>query len=152
VKKPTNPQKARAGRHLVVAALLRRGVGDVEVVDERRSAELVVSGHGGAPALTITVKTKTTGTWRTTTTLGESRASDPNESRFWVLVDIGTEPAHRPTYFVVWWMRNYIHEEIPGHLARHGGKQPVTADSTHCAIKPRDVEPWCDRWDLLGAA
>src|SRR4051794_34248465 len=32
--KPTNPQKARAARHLVVAELLRRGVGDVALVDE----------------------------------------------------------------------------------------------------------------------
>ena len=98
------------------------------------------------------IKTKTTGDWQTTTALGEPREPDNDETSFWVLVDIGTDPDRAPTFHVVpdWWMRNYIHWELQNHLRRHGGTRPNTPGSTHCAIKPADVAAWRGRWDTLG--
>jgi hypothetical protein len=102
--------------------------------------------------VTLRVKTKTTGDWQTTGVLGEPRAEDPGESRFWVLVDIGTDPSIPASYFVVpeWWVFNYIHEEFQTHLARHGGRRPRNPESTHCAIRPKDVEQWRGGWEALG--
>jgi hypothetical protein len=124
--KPNNPQKARAGRHFVAAELHRRGAGKVTFSSTQRSVEIVASDADEARTVTLRVKTKTTGDWQTTGVLGEPRAEDPGESRFWVLVDIGTDPSIPASYFVVpeWWVFNYIHEEFQTHLARHGGRRP----------------------------
>ena len=149
---PTNAQKARAGGHLVVAELLRRGVGDVTYDDRQRSPEIVATDTTQSRAVTLRIKTKTTGDWQTTTALGEPREPDNDETSFWVLVDIGTDPDRAPTFHVVpdWWMRNYIHWELQNHLRRHGGTRPNTPGSNHCAIKPADVAAWHGRWDTLG--
>src|SRR3954447_8537060 len=111
---PTNAQKARAGGHLVVAELLRRGVGDVACDDRQRSSEIVATDTTQSRAVTLRIKTKTTGDWQTTTALGEPRQPDNDETSFWVLVDIGTDPDRAPTFHVVpdWWMRNYFHREL----------------------------------------
>jgi hypothetical protein len=121
---PTNAQKARAGAHFVVAELLRRGAGDITFDDRRRILEIVASNADGTRSVTLRVKTKTVGDWQTTVELGEPREPDEAEDDFWVLVDI--------------------------HLRRHGGQRPVNPRSTHCAIRPADVEAWRDRWDALG--
>jgi len=149
---PTNAQKARAGGHLVVAELLRRGVGSVAFDDRRRSPEIVACNSDASRTVTLRVKTKTTGDWQTTVELGEPREPDEDERRFWALVDIGTDPDQPPGYFIVpdWWMLNYIHEQYQSHLQRHGGTRPVSPGSTHCAIRPADVEAWGGRWGALG--
>jgi hypothetical protein len=47
-------------------------------------------------------------------------------------------------------MCSYVHHEFEAHLRAHGGQRPVNPASTHCAIRPGDVERWRDRWDQLG--
>jgi hypothetical protein len=139
---PTNAQKARAGGHLVVAELLRRGVGDVRFDDSRRSLEIEASDTDGTRTVTVRVKTKTTGDWQTSIAFGKPCEPDDGETRFWVLVDIGGDPSRAASYFVVpnWWMANYIHEEFQSHLQRHGGTRPVSPGSTHCAIRPAAID------------
>jgi hypothetical protein len=148
----TNAQKARAGGHLVVAQLLRRGVGSVTFADNQRSIEITASSVDRSRTVAVRVKTKTTGDWQTTIELGEPRPPDDAEKRFWVLVDIGTEPRLPVSYFVVpqWWIHNYIHEQLQETLKRHGGRRARSPGSTHCAIRPADVESWRDCWDALG--
>jgi hypothetical protein len=152
VRKPSNPQKSRAARHFVVAELNRRGVPRVVLPDGDRNIEIEAADPETGHSVGLRVKAKTVGEWQTSTELGAPRQENPDESQFWVLVDIGTDPATQPSYFVVpeWWIANYIHEEFQSHLESHGGERPRTPDSTHCAIKPRDVERWRSRWELLG--
>jgi hypothetical protein len=151
---PTNLDKARAGIHFVVAELHRRGARSVTVAQTGQTFEISATDPQSDRRVTLRVKTKTVGDWQTSTRLGEPREPDPNESRFWTLVDIGKDPSTAPRYFVIpeWWVLNYIHNEIESHLAHHGGVRPVSPDSTHCAIRPADIEEWRDRWDVLGIA
>jgi hypothetical protein len=152
--RPSNAQKARAGRHFVVAELHRRGAGTVTLPDYQRSVEIVASDAEQTRTVTLRVKTKTTGDWQSTGVLGEKRTEDLDESRYWVLVDIGTDPSTPTSYFIVpeWWILNYIHKEFQANLARHGGRRPRNPESTHCAIRPHDMERWRDDWQALGVA
>lgn len=100
----------------------------------------------------IQVKTKTSGTWHTTIHRGRPRGEDPDETQFWVFVDLGRDQGVPPEFFVApaWWIENSIHEEHKAYLARHGGRRAKNPDSTHHAITQKVVEPWRDRWDILG--
>jgi hypothetical protein len=145
----SNQEKARRARTRVLDELRRRGAVNVSVTQIGNRHEIHATSLDTARAYTLWSKTKASGDWQTTTTLGEPRREDPAETSFWVLEDRGHEPFQ---YFVVpdWWMTNYIHREITNHLAAHGGRRPFNPASTHCAVKPSDVAEWRGRWDLLG--
>jgi hypothetical protein len=102
--------------------------------------------------VSIHVKTKTTGTWQTTIRHGRPRDEDPNETKFWVFVDIGRDPDARPDYFVVpaWWIENSIHAVHEAYLREHGGQRARYPDSTHHAVPASRIEEWRERWELLG--
>lgn len=133
--------------------LRRRGAVDLSERQHGNVFEIVAS-SAGSREVSLRVKTKASGDWQTSTKLGEARHEDPNETRFWVLVDRGVAEGTAPGYFIVpdWWMRNYIHLQFESHLDAHGGRRPVSPGSTHCAVHQRHVEGWRDRWDLLGVA
>jgi len=96
----------------------------------------------------IQVKTKSAGTWHTSILRGEPRKKVRNETRFWILVDIGRDPEVRPDYYVVpeWWMVNHIHVRYQEKPRGAWSKNP---DSKHFAIIPKNVAEWLERWDLL---
>jgi hypothetical protein len=148
----TNQEKARVARELVVDELRRRGATDVSVTQEGNVFTISASNGRSPRHLTLRVKTKASGDWQTSTTLGDPKREDPAETRFWILVDTGVAAGRPSEYFVVpdWWMTNYIHGEITKHLENHGGRRPVNPGSTHCDVKPQDVGEWRQRWDLLG--
>jgi hypothetical protein len=94
----------------------------------------------------VRVSAKQTGDWQTSIEYGAEVASPELRDRTWVLVDVG---ASEPEFFVVPedWMVQNIYETHQRFLARHAGK-PVTS-SPHHAIRPRQVEQWRDRWDVV---
>lgn len=146
-----NHQVGQAGEHFVAAELHRRRAHAVTFSGNMPSIDVLASDADHQHTVAIQVKTKTSGTWHTSTTRGAARSEDTADDRFWVLVDIGRDPTRPPSYFIVpeWWVQNYIHEGYAGYLARHGGQRARNPASTHYAIQPRDVEQWRDRWDLL---
>jgi len=144
-------QVGQAGEHFVAAELHRRGAYAVTFSGNMPNIDVLASDAEHGRQAAIQVKTKTSGTWHTSTERGAVRTEADADNRFWVLVDIGRDPAPPPAYFIVpeWWIRNHIHERYQAYLASHGGQRPRNPRSTHFAIKPRDVEQWRDRWELL---
>src|SRR5262245_40750569 len=94
--------------------------------------------------ISIQVKTKTAGSWHTTTGRGCAREEDPDETNFWILVDIGRDPGARPDFFVVpeWWIQNSIYVEYAAYLERHGGQRAQNPESKHAAILASQIEQW----------
>lgn len=145
-----NPtQVARAGEHYVTAEIHRRGGYAACFGGNMPDIDVLASNGDQTRAVTIQVKTKTAGTWQTRTTRGMSRDPEDSPVRFWVLVDLRTEP---PGFYVIpeWWMQNDIFTAHQAYIGRHGGKRKTSTDSTHHAIQERRVQEWRDRWDLLG--
>jgi hypothetical protein len=149
---PTNQEKARLARERVARELRLRGAGRVTEVQSGNVFELHATDTSGRREVTLRVKTKSSGDWQTTTTIGKPREEKRAETKFWILLDTGQRGADGPGFFVVpdWWMCNYVHDEFEAHLRSHGGQRPVNPTSTHCAIHSGDVERWRDRWDQLG--
>lgn len=145
-------QVGQAGEHFVAAELHRRGAYAVTFSGNMPNIDILASDVEQTRTVSVQVKTKTTGTWHSSTLRGELRDEDPDEARFWILVDIGRDPEIGPFYWVVpeWWMLNHIHVHFHERLAASGGTRLKNPDSTHFAIIPKNVEQWRDRWDLLG--
>jgi hypothetical protein len=102
--------------------------------------------------VSIQIKTKSgmSQNWQTSIAAGHPRDPNPDETRFWVLVDL-KRPGESPGYYIIpeWWMQNDIYTAHQGFLESHGGARPRTQDSTHHSINPKRVEEWRDRWDIL---
>jgi hypothetical protein len=147
--KLNNQQVARVGEHYVAAELHRRGAYAVTFSGNMPNIDILASDLDQTRTVSIQVKTKTAGTWHTTITRGEPREQNPDERRFWVLVDIGRDPELAPAYWIVpeWWMVNHIHVR---YQEKPRGAWSQNPDSKHFAILPKNVAEWHDRWDLLG--
>jgi hypothetical protein len=147
-----NHQVGQAGEHFVAAELHRRGAHAVTFSGNMPAIDVLASDVDQTRTVAIQVKTKTAGTWQTTTRRAAPRPEKPDDARFWILVDIGKDSELPPAYFVVpeWWIRNYIYEGFREYLAQHGGARPNAPESTHYSLKPADMEEWRGRWDLLG--
>jgi hypothetical protein len=145
-------QVGQAGEHYVAAELHRRGAYAVTFSGNMPKIDILASNLDQSRTVSIQVKTKTAGTWHTSVLLGEPHRELQDETRFWVLVDIGRDPDAPPIYYVVpqWWMLNHIHVRHNEWLATHGGRRPVNPQATHFAISPKKVTEWRDRWDVLG--
>jgi len=152
VPKLKNQQVGQAGEHYVAAELHRRGAYAVTFSGNMPNIDILASDVEQARTVAIQVKCKTSGTWHTSTLRGELREEDADETRFWVLVDIGRDIDVPPGYWIVpeWWMLNHIHVRYHERIAVHGGARLRNPDSKHFAIIPRNVEQWRNRWDLLG--
>ncbi|HET7036825.1 MAG TPA: hypothetical protein VFI42_14165 [Thermomicrobiaceae bacterium] len=152
-RKPNPQQVARAGEHLVAAEIHRRGAYAVTFAGNMPKIDVIASDKVQNRSVTIQVKTKSGSSpgWQTQTTRGQQRSPDPEESRFWILVDLD-EIGSTPSYYIIpeWWMQNDIYEAHQAYLNQHGGSRPVTQASKHHKIERRRVEQWRDRWDLLG--
>jgi hypothetical protein len=113
--------------------------------------DILASDQNRTRTVAIQVKTKTAGAWQTSIKRGRRRKVDPDESGFWVFVDIGKDPDARPDFFIAprWWIENSIYKRHRAYLARHGGQRARTPASKHHAIPPNVVEEWRERWDVL---
>jgi hypothetical protein len=145
-------QVGRTGEHFVAGELHRRGAYAVTFSGNMPDIDILASDVARTRTVSIQVKTKTTGTWHTTTRRGRPREADPDEAGFWIFVDIGRDPEARPDYFVVpaWWVENSIHVVHAAYLSRHGGQRARNPESTHHAIPVSRLEEWRERWDILG--
>lgn len=144
-----NQQVGQAGEHFVAAELHRRGAYAVTFSGNMPTIDILASDVEQTRTVTIQVKCKTSGTWHTSILRGELREEDADETRFWILVDIGRDAELPPGYWIVpeWWMLNHIYvryEEKPR------GAWSRNPESKHFAIIPKNVQEWRDRWDLLG--
>lgn len=150
--KANKQQVGRAGEHFVAAELHRRGAYAVTFSGNMPEIDILASDMARARMIAIQVKTKTRGSWHTTTTRGQPREEDRAETEFWVFVDLGSEQSGPPEYFITpkWWIENSIHVRHQEYLARHGGRRARNPESTHHAIPVKVVERWRDRWDILG--
>jgi hypothetical protein len=146
-EQPSTSEVARHGVELVLEEVRRRGGLATPDSAPRARNRLVLRSPAGR-TLSLYVKTRRRGDWQTDTRLGHPRTAKPDETSFWVFVLL----ASPPEFHVVpaWWIENDIFEDHRAYLARHGGRRAVTATSTHHRIQPHRVEPWKDRWDLLG--
>lgn len=146
-----NQQVGQAGEHYVAAELHRRGAYAVTFSGNMPKIDILASNLDQSRTVSIQVKTKTAGTWHTSVLRGELRDEPEDETRFWVLVDIGRDPETSPGYYVPeWWMLNHIHVRYHERLAAHGGRRLLNPESKHFAIIPKNVAEWRDRWHLLG--
>jgi Holliday junction resolvase-like predicted endonuclease len=152
VAKPDKQQVGQAGEHFVAAELHRRGAYAVTFAGNMPGIDILASNVARTRTVSIQVKTKTAGSWHTTTRRGRPREEVPDEIDFWVFVNMGRDPEARPDFFIVpaWWMENSIHVEHAAYLARHGGHRAQNPDSNHHAILLSQIEQWRERWDLLG--
>lgn len=151
-QKATPQQVARAGEHFVAAELHRRGAYAATFAGNMPRIDVIASDKEQTKTVSIQVKTKSGRSrgWQTQTTRGHQRSPAPDETRFWILVDLG-EVEDAPSYYVIpeWWMQNDIYEAFKEYKERHGGSRPRTQDSTHHQIDLRRIEHWRDRWDIL---
>jgi Holliday junction resolvase-like predicted endonuclease len=147
--KLTNQQVGAAGEHFVAAEIHRRGGYAVTFSGNMHDIDLLASDTGHDRIISIQVKTKTSGTWQTSTTRGKKRKAPEIETKYWVLVDLGKE---YPEFYVIpkWWMENDIHRAHSKYLAEFGGHRAKNDASTHHAIPVARVTEWKDRWDELG--
>jgi hypothetical protein len=150
--KLNNQQVGRVGEHYVAAELRRRGAYAVTFSGNMPEIDILASDVRRTRTVSIQVKTKTAGTWQTSTRRGRPRDEESGGTEFWIFVDIGKNPDARPTYYIVpaWWMENSIHVEHEAYIARHGGQRARTPTSTHHAIAASRLAQWRDRWDFLG--
>lgn len=152
-RQKANPQQvARAGEHFVAAELHRCGAYAVTFAGNMPKIDVVASDKEQRRTVSIQVKSKSSRSpgWQTQTTRGQQRSPDPDESRFWILVDLG-DVGDAPSYYVIpeWWIQNDIYEAFTEYKERLGGQRPRTLNSTHHKIDRRRIEHWRDRWDIL---
>ena len=131
-------------RRIVCAEIEHRG-GRVAERQVGRRIELRVTTAAGR-TVGVRVLSRRAGDWQTSIREGDAIDADPD--RFWVLIDLATQP---PTFYVVpaSWMSRDIRREHDEYLACHGGRRAVTADSTHHRIQTSRVKRWQERWGLL---
>lgn len=143
-------QVGQAGEHYVAAELHRRGAYAVTFSGNMPTIDVLASNLDRSRTVAIQVKTKTAGTWQTSTRRARPHEGTVEETdEFWAFVDIGKDPEVRPDFYIApaWWVENSIHERHQAYLARHGGK---SRDSTHHAIPKSVIKEWRERWDVLG--
>ena len=151
--KPNPQQVARAGEHFVAAELHRRGAYAVTFAGNMPTIDILASDKGQTRVVRIQVKTKSGSSrgWQTQTTRGQATEERPDETSFWILVNLG-DVARPPSYFIMpeWWIQNDIFRAHQAYVARHGGERPRTRSSTHHLIDRPRVEQWREHWEVLG--
>ena len=97
----------------------------------------------------ITTRAKKKGTWQTSINYGVSRSENPNETKFWVFVDISK---NEPVFYVapLWWVENDIYCVHAAYLERYNGKRANNDNSTHHSISRKRIDSWVNAWELMG--
>ena len=147
-----NQQTARAGEQFVAAELNKRGAFAVTFAGNMPKIDLMACNQDQSRTIHIQVKTKRGGrSWHASIVGCAHMQPTPDETTFWIFVDLGEVDA-APRYWVVpdWWMRDNIHSAHQAYLNRHGGMRARNPDSTHHAIDEGRLDQWQGRWDVLG--
>ncbi len=145
----TTADVGRRGVELACHELERRGARVVARGGGRRRNGLEIESSDGRRH-DVYVKTRRRGDWQSDTRLGRPQVSKTDD-RVWLFVDL----TETPTSFRIvpaGWMENDIYENHAEYLRRHGGQRAENPLTTHHRIQSFRVEPWRDRWDLLGLA
>ena len=123
--KLTTQQVGSAGEHFVAAEIHRRGGYAVTFSGNMHDIDLLASDANHDRVISIQVKTKTSGTWQTSTTRGNRRRAPEAETKYWVFVDLGKE---QPGFYIVpkWWIENDIFKAHNKYLKEFGGTAPRT--------------------------
>ena len=148
----SNQQVGRAGEHLVVGELNKRGAFAVPFAGNMPKIDILACNSDESRAVYIQVKTKRSGkTWHSSIIGSQPMLPIDNESNFWVFVDLGISDEH-PRYWIVpdWWIKNDIYKAHQAYLNKHGGQRVSNPDSTHHAIEEKRLEEWLGRWEILG--
>lgn len=97
----------------------------------------------------VTTRTKTSGTWQTSTNYAAPCTFNKNDSEFWVFIDLGREP---PVFYItpLSWIRNDIYQAYLDYLEKHGGHRAQNDESTHHAISVKRIADWKDGWAQMG--
>lgn len=92
-----NQQTARAGEYFVAGELSRRGAYAVTFAGSMPRIDILASSFTRTRTANIQVKTRRLGSWQASTNEGRLSRPDPNETHFWIFVDIGTS-LDQPSY------------------------------------------------------
>lgn len=132
-----NPrQVGRAGELFVAAEIHRRGGYAVTFAGNMPDIDILACDVTKARRISIQVKTKTSGTWHARYPRDAAKCDvDPDETAFWIFVDLGSE---HPVYYVVprSWMRNNIWETHTEYLQRYERERGHPRESDHHGIQP----------------
>jgi hypothetical protein len=147
-----NQQVGRAGEYFVVAELNKRGAFAVPFAGNMPKIDLIACNRDESHTVYIQVKTKRSGkTWHSSIVGSKPTSPHPNETTFWVFVDLG-DLETSPRYWVVpdWWIKNDIYFAHQAYLNKHGGTRAKNPTSTHHAIEEHRLTEWQGCWDILG--
>lgn len=147
-----NQQTARAGEYFVAAELNKRGAFAVTFAGNMPKIDLMACDRDQTRTVHIQVKSKRGGkSWQSSIVGSEPMEPREDETVFWVFVDLG-ELNTTPRYWIVpdWWIRDNIYRTHEAYLARRGGRRPRNQGSKHHSIDETRLEPWRDRWEILG--
>jgi hypothetical protein len=147
-----NQQVGRAGEYFVVAELNKRGAFAVPFAGNMPSIDIIACNSDESCTVYIQVKTKRGGkNWHSSIIGSKPASPQPDETNFWVFVDLGNLDDH-PRFWVVpdWWIKNDIYTAHQSYIQRHGGQRPRKPDSTHHSIEEQRLDEWLGRWDILG--
>ena len=145
----TIQQVSQAGELLVASEINLHGAYAAQFSGNMPGIDLVAIDVPRTRLVGIQVKTRTSGQgWQINTRRGQAREPNPNETVYWVFVDLATHPAE---YYVVpeWWVENAIHERNVWYLSQHGGQRPVNPKSTHGLLVQPQLAEWKDKWEEL---
>ena len=130
----------------------KRGASAVTFAGNMPKIDVIACNQDQSRTVHIQVKTKRGGrNWHSSIVGSKPMEPQPDETNYWVFVDLGELNAP-PRYWIVpdWWIRDDIHKAHKAYLDRHGGKRPGNEDSTHHSIDESRLEEWKNRWDILG--
>lgn len=137
-------------------------IGQAKTIEKLRSlgaTDIVADKVGNKPFITFTApngkkvkistRSKSSGTWQTSTRYGAHGTVQENESEFWVFVDLGREPV---AFYIapLSWVRNDIHLAHRAYLEKHGGHRAENDESEHHAISVKRIIEWQECWALMG--
>lgn len=145
-----NQRTGRAGEYYVAAELSRFGAYAVTFTGNMPAVDVMATNIEHSRTVHIQVKTKRSRVWQCKTTEGRPCEHIPDETSFWVFVDL-EKADDPPRYWIVpdWWIRSDIYHAHSKWLSEHGSNRPRNPESTHHSISEERVAEWRDRWDLL---
>ncbi len=147
-----NQQVARAGEHFVVAELNKRGAFAVTFAGNMPKIDLIACNQDQSRTIHIQVKTKRGGrNWHASTVGASQMSPRPDETNFWVFVDLGAIDGSPRCWIVPdWWVRDDIYIADQAYRSRFGGHRARSDESTHHSNDESRLAEWQGRWDVLG--
>jgi len=146
----SNQQTAQAGEHFVVAELNRRGAYAVTFAGNMPKIDILASNVEQSRIIRLQVKAQKKGTWHCSNDDGKKCNRTPNETKYWIFVDLSKE-GMPPDYYIVpnWWFQNDVYEKKRDYDAKKKKLGESISPSKHHSVNVKRVIDWKDRWDVL---